>query len=107
MILVITSASIKQINWFINYYGVAIIILNSKAYKIQEQRSESNKHSLMCKHAYFSVHLDEISVPNPELFDLSGSAIQIGGITMAGNVFKNLSIGIWLRKDGSCAIGVG
>ncbi len=44
--------------------------------------------------------------PKPELFDLSGSAIQIGGITMIGNVIQNMSIGIWLRKDGSCAIGV-
>jgi hypothetical protein len=26
---------------------------------------------------------------------------------MIGNVFQNLSVGIWLRKDGSCAIGVG
>jgi len=45
--------------------------------------------------------------PKPELFDLSGNAIKVGGITMVGNVFQNLSIGIWMRKDGSCAIGVG
>lgn len=44
--------------------------------------------------------------PKPELFDLSGSAIRVGGVTMIGNVFQNLSIGIWLRRDGSCAIGV-
>ena len=45
--------------------------------------------------------------PKPELFDLSGNAIKVGGITMVGNIFQNLSIGIWMRKDGSCAIGVG
>ena len=45
--------------------------------------------------------------PKPELFDLKGNAIKVGGITMIGNVFQNLSVGIWLRKDGSCAIGVG
>ena len=45
--------------------------------------------------------------PKPDLFDLTGSAIKVGGITMVGNIFQNLSIGIWLRKDGSCAIGVG
>jgi hypothetical protein len=45
--------------------------------------------------------------PKPELFDLTGNAIKVGGITMIGNIFQNLSIGIWLRKDGSCAIGVG
>ena len=44
--------------------------------------------------------------PKPEIFDLSGNAIKIGGITMIGNVFQNLSVGIWLRKDGSCEIGV-
>ncbi len=45
--------------------------------------------------------------PKPELFDLAGSAIRVGGVTMSGCVFQNLSVGIWLRKDGSCAIGVG
>ncbi len=44
--------------------------------------------------------------PKPELFDVKGNAIKAGGITMIGNVFQNLSIGIWLRKDGSCTIGV-
>lgn len=44
--------------------------------------------------------------PKPELFDLTGTAIRVGGVTMIGNVFQNLSVGIWLRKDGSCAIGV-
>jgi len=44
--------------------------------------------------------------PMPELFDLTGSAIKVGGVTMTGCVFRNLSVGIWLRKDGSCAIGV-
>ncbi len=45
--------------------------------------------------------------PNPELIDLSGKAMKVGGVTMVGCVFQNMSIGIWLRKDGSCAIGVG
>jgi hypothetical protein len=44
--------------------------------------------------------------PKPELFDLTGNAIKVGGASMIGNVFQDLSIGIWLRKDGSCAIGV-
>lgn len=43
--------------------------------------------------------------PTPELFDLAGDAIQVGKVTLVGNVFRNLSVGIWLRKDGSCAIG--
>lgn len=45
--------------------------------------------------------------PKPELFNLTGNAIKVGGVIMTGCIFKNLSIGIWLRKDGSCEIGVG
>ena len=45
--------------------------------------------------------------PKPELFDQTGTAIRVGGITMIGNVFQNLSVGIWLGRSGSCAIGVG
>jgi hypothetical protein len=44
--------------------------------------------------------------PKPELYDLKGNAIQIGGVTLIGNVFQNLSIGIWIRKNGILAIGV-
>ena len=45
--------------------------------------------------------------PEPQLFDLNGSAIKVRGIMISGNVFQNLSIGIWLHKNGSCKIGVG
>ena len=44
--------------------------------------------------------------PKPGLLDTSGSVIQIRGIAMSGNIFKNLSIGIWIRKNGSVDIGV-
>ena len=44
--------------------------------------------------------------PKPELFDVNGNAIKVGGITMTGNIFRDLSVGIWQRKDGSCAVGV-
>jgi len=43
--------------------------------------------------------------PKPELFDTSGSGIQIGGIFMSGSIFNNCPIGIWIRKNGSVAIG--
>ena len=44
--------------------------------------------------------------PRPELFDLSGNAIQVGGVTIIGSHFQDVSVGIWLRKDGSCDVGV-
>lgn len=45
--------------------------------------------------------------PKPELFDLSGNAIQVGGVTMIETVIQNCSVGIWLHKNGSCSVGVG
>ena len=39
------------------------------------------------------------------LLDASGNGIQAGAARMVGCTFQNMSIGIWLRKDGSCAMG--
>ena len=47
-----------------------------------------------------------IDSPKPELFDLKGGAIKVGGIIMSGNTFENCRVGIWLKKDGFCLIGV-
>jgi hypothetical protein len=44
--------------------------------------------------------------PKPELIDLKGSSLKIGGIVMSGCTFQNLKVGIWLKKDGSCALGI-
>jgi hypothetical protein len=41
-----------------------------------------------------------------DLFDNNGKALQIGELIMSGNTFSNCKIGIWLKKDGSCLIGV-
>ncbi|TKJ40394.1 hypothetical protein CEE37_08720 [candidate division LCP-89 bacterium B3_LCP] len=52
-------------------------------------------------------HLVKCSdAPKPELFDVKGNSIQVGGVTMRGNTIQNMTIGVWLRKDGSCSIGV-
>ena len=44
--------------------------------------------------------------PSPNLIDTNGNALQIGGIMMSGNTFNGCEVGIWLRQNGSCAIGV-
>ena len=44
-------------------------------------------------------------VPQPELFDMNGDKIAIGGIRMSGTTIMNSAVGLWLRKDGSLAIG--
>jgi len=43
--------------------------------------------------------------PIPTLLRSDGQSLRIGGIIMSGNVFQGCRIGIWLKSDGSCAIG--
>lgn len=45
--------------------------------------------------------------PMPSVVNASGSALKVGGITMTGCTFQDMSIGVWIRSDGSVAIGVG
>jgi hypothetical protein len=44
--------------------------------------------------------------PMPELIDASGQALRVGGVTMIGNWIEGARIGVLVRADGSCAIGV-
>lgn len=45
--------------------------------------------------------------PKPELFDLAGNEItRVGGVIFSGCTFMNLSVGIWLHKNGDLAIAV-
>ncbi|WP_026995189.1 hypothetical protein [Flectobacillus major] len=44
--------------------------------------------------------------PSPNLIDTTGNELKIGGIIMSGNTFIDCRIGIWLKKNGSCSIGV-
>ena len=43
--------------------------------------------------------------PQVQLYNAAGSALQIRGVTMTGCMFQSLRIGIWIKKDGSVAIG--
>ena len=42
--------------------------------------------------------------PQPELYDTSGGALQVRGVTMVGNRFEGCRIGIRVGKDGSVGI---
>lgn len=44
--------------------------------------------------------------PTPELLDASGNVLKVGGVTMVGNVFQGMRIGVWIKSDGSVSIGV-
>lgn len=43
--------------------------------------------------------------PKPELFDIQKNALRIGGTILSGNTFQGFKVGIWIKKDGGCAIG--
>ncbi len=43
--------------------------------------------------------------PKPELIKHTGDHLQVGGMIMSGNLISDCSIGIWIRSDGSVAIG--
>ena len=44
--------------------------------------------------------------PMPEVISKTGEALKIGGIVMSHCTFKDSRIGIWLKSDGSCSMGV-
>lgn len=46
-----------------------------------------------------------VDSPVPIVLKSDGAALQVGGMIMSGNVFRGCRIGIWLKSDGSCAIG--
>ncbi len=43
--------------------------------------------------------------PTPELIANDGQPLQIGGMIMSNNRFVGCRIGVWIKSDGSCAIG--
>jgi hypothetical protein len=44
--------------------------------------------------------------PSPNLINTNGNELKIGGVFMSGNTISGYGIGIWLKKNGSCLIGV-
>lgn len=43
--------------------------------------------------------------PEPTVLKSDGQSLQIGSLSMRGNVFHGCRIGVWLKSDGSCALG--
>jgi hypothetical protein len=45
-------------------------------------------------------------IPTPQIIAKTGEPLKVGGLIMSHNTFQNLHIGIWVKSDGSCRIGV-
>ena len=43
--------------------------------------------------------------PTPQIIDSKGQELRVGGVHMRNCSFSGCRIGIWLKSDGSCAIG--
>ena len=73
-------------------------------FEIHHKKGESFKTyaELYTPEGYF-VKCSESKIPG--LINMNGDGLVVGGMTLAGNTFKNLKTGIWIRKDGSGSIG--
>ena len=49
----------------------------------------------------------KIATTPPSIIAKNGQPLQVSGVTLMGNTFQGVRIGVWLKSDGSCAIGVG
>jgi len=74
-------------------------------FEIQQQTGDAFKTTaeIYTPDGYFVKCSDS---PSPQLIDTTGNELKIGGMIMSGNTFNGCQIGIWLRKDGSCSIGI-
>lgn len=88
-----------------NPKGMTVCELNGRtAFEVHHQSGDA-----------FRMHA-ELHTPNgffvkaadaaPALLNAKGNVLQVGGFTMSRCRFEGISIGIWLRSDGSCAVGV-
>lgn len=42
----------------------------------------------------------------PQVINKTGTSLAIGGMIMSHSRFANVRIGVWIRSNGSCALGV-
>lgn len=74
-------------------------------FEIQQQTGDAFKTTaeLFTPDGYF---VKCTNSPTPNIIDTTGNELKIGGVIMSGNTFFGSQIGIWLKKNGSCLVGV-
>ena len=85
--------------------GITACQMNKQTlFEIHYQTGDSFKAyaELFTNDGYFVKCTDN---PRPDLIDTGGNALKIGGVTMSNNRIQGCRIGIWLKKDGSLAMG--
>ena len=88
------------------YKELWVCTMNGRTlFEIQQQSGDSFKTSaeLYTSDGYFVKCSD---APIPGLIHANGDAIRVGGMMMSGNSFHGCNVGLWIRKNGSFAMGV-
>jgi hypothetical protein len=87
-------------------HGVWVCKMGTRnLFEISQQTGDSFKlqAELYTPNGYFIKCHDQAK---PDLLDQTGRPLVIGGVTMRGNTFKNVKVGIWTKQDGQMLIGV-
>lgn len=75
------------------------------AFEIHQQAGDAFRmHAELNTPTGYLVRVD--NSPTPQLYSASGQALQVGGVTLIGNVFQDVRIGVWFRSNGSVSLGV-
>ena len=85
--------------------GMTICEMNGKTlFEITHQAGDAfrTQAELYTPTGYFVKSTD---TPTPQIIDSKGHELRVGGIHMSHCSFSGCRIGIWLKSDGSCAIG--
>lgn len=85
--------------------GMTICEMNGKTlFEITHQAGNAfrTQAELYTPTGYFVKSTD---TPTPQIIDSKGYELRVGGIHMSNCYFSDCRVGIWLKSDGTCAIG--
>lgn len=88
--------------------GMTVCEMDGKTlFEIQHQSGDAFRTTaeLYAPKGFF-VKYGNSSMPE-QLLNASGEALQVGGMTMSGNMFSGCRIGIWVQSTGSVSLGCG
>ena len=73
-------------------------------FEIYHQKGDAFKTNaeLYTPDGYFIKSTD---APTPKMINANGEALKIGGLIMSNNTFSGCRIGVWIKSNGSIAIG--
>jgi hypothetical protein len=79
-----------------------ISLANKPVFEVHHQQGDAFRvqAELYASDGYFVRYAN-----SPEVLTSNGNALQVGGVMMSGSSINGCSVGIWIRSNGSIAIG--